>query len=174
MANEATEVVEKAGIPQLDFSSFPNQIFWLVVFIVALYFIVGRVVIPRIRGIIDQRGRRIEDDFDEAGKLVAEAQKIEQENLKTIEAARRKAEAISTESRNRILERRNEAFEIANGKIAGIVTESERRIKQIRSRAQDDIAEISNVVAIEIVSNAFPDRNHSDLVRSVVKSKLEG
>ena len=66
MANEATEVVEKAGIPQLDFSSFPNQIFWLVVFIVALYFIVGRVVIPRIRGIIDQRGRRIEDDFDEA------------------------------------------------------------------------------------------------------------
>jgi hypothetical protein len=30
------------GMPQLDFSTFPNQIFWLVVTLIAIYFILTR------------------------------------------------------------------------------------------------------------------------------------
>jgi F-type H+-transporting ATPase subunit b len=35
------------GMPQLDFSTFPNQIFWLVVTLVAIYFILSK---SRCRG----------------------------------------------------------------------------------------------------------------------------
>jgi F-type H+-transporting ATPase subunit b len=31
------------GMPQLDFSTFPNQIFWLIVTLVAIYFILDKV-----------------------------------------------------------------------------------------------------------------------------------
>ncbi|MFN4098278.1 MAG: hypothetical protein ACK4GT_00740, partial [Pararhodobacter sp.] len=36
------------GMPQLDLSTFPNQIFWLAVTLVALYLILSRVALPRI------------------------------------------------------------------------------------------------------------------------------
>ena len=38
----------RAGMPQLDPAIFPNLIFWLVVALVALYFILSRVALPRI------------------------------------------------------------------------------------------------------------------------------
>ena len=43
MATQDAEHAAEAsvGMPQLDFSTFPNQIFWLVVSIVVLYFIVA-------------------------------------------------------------------------------------------------------------------------------------
>jgi F-type H+-transporting ATPase subunit b len=33
-------------MPQFDFSTFPSQIFWLVITFVALYFALGRTAIP--------------------------------------------------------------------------------------------------------------------------------
>jgi len=39
------------GMPQLDFSTFANQIFWLVVALIAIYLILTRVALPRIDGI---------------------------------------------------------------------------------------------------------------------------
>ncbi|MEO0692954.1 MAG: F0F1 ATP synthase subunit B', partial [Pseudomonadota bacterium] len=44
MATETTGAEEAAtGLPQLDFSTFPNQIFWLIVTLVAIYLILNRV-----------------------------------------------------------------------------------------------------------------------------------
>ena len=39
---------EAAGMPQLDFATFPNQIFWLLVTLVVIYLILSRVVLPRV------------------------------------------------------------------------------------------------------------------------------
>ena len=40
------------GMPQLDFSTFSNQIFWLIVTLVAIYFILSRLALPRIAGVL--------------------------------------------------------------------------------------------------------------------------
>jgi F-type H+-transporting ATPase subunit b len=37
---------EAAGMPQLEFSTFPNQIFWLVIALIAIYLILSRVALP--------------------------------------------------------------------------------------------------------------------------------
>ena len=42
-------------MPQLDFSTFPNQIFWLVVTLVVIYLVLSRVALPRIGGILAER-----------------------------------------------------------------------------------------------------------------------
>jgi F-type H+-transporting ATPase subunit b len=44
-----------AGMPQLDFSTFPNQIFWLVVTLVVIYLILSRVALPRIGAVLAER-----------------------------------------------------------------------------------------------------------------------
>ena len=40
------------GMPQLDFSTFGNQIFWLVVTLVAIYLILDRIALPRIAEVL--------------------------------------------------------------------------------------------------------------------------
>ncbi|MEM9552439.1 MAG: F0F1 ATP synthase subunit B', partial [Pseudomonadota bacterium] len=40
------------GMPQLEISTFPNQIFWLVVTLVVIYLILSRVALPRIGSIL--------------------------------------------------------------------------------------------------------------------------
>ena len=44
----AEGAAEAAGMPQLDFSTFPNQMFWLVVTLVIIYLVLSRVALPRI------------------------------------------------------------------------------------------------------------------------------
>ena len=67
MADKVEGVAETApGMPQLDFSTFPNQIFWLCVTLVVLYLILSRVALPRIATVLSERHGAIQRDLDKA------------------------------------------------------------------------------------------------------------
>ena len=63
------ELVE-SGMPQLNFDSYASQIFWLVVALVALFFILKSVALPRIASGLEERSDAIEDDLDRAAELI--------------------------------------------------------------------------------------------------------
>ena len=42
-------------MPQLEISTFPSQIFWLVVSFLILYIIMAKVIVPRISSVIKNR-----------------------------------------------------------------------------------------------------------------------
>ena len=44
-AEAAGHAAKSAGMPQLDFATFPNQIFWLAVALVIIYLILSRVAL---------------------------------------------------------------------------------------------------------------------------------
>ena len=57
----AAKIAEKGdsvGMPQLDFTTFPNQIFWLVVTLIVIYFILTRIALPRIGAVLAERRER--------------------------------------------------------------------------------------------------------------------
>ena len=70
MATETTEghglpetAAEAPGMPQLDFSTFPNQIFWLVVTLVVIYLVLSKVALPRIASVLAERQGTITNDL---------------------------------------------------------------------------------------------------------------
>ena len=65
-----------AGLPQMEVSLFPSQIFWLVITFGILYLFMWRIAIPRIGNIIEERQDNIANDIDEAENLKTEAEKI--------------------------------------------------------------------------------------------------
>src|SRR6056300_1233286 len=65
---------EATGLPQLDITTWPNQLFWLVVTFGIGYIIMSRMITPRIGNVIEQRGRTIQDDLNRAKEAEAEAQ----------------------------------------------------------------------------------------------------
>ena len=59
---------EASGMPQLDFATFPNQIFWLLITLVVIYLILSRVVLPRVGSVLSERQGTItnEEQLDAA------------------------------------------------------------------------------------------------------------
>ena len=68
-AEGTAEAAQSGGMPQLDFSTFPNQIFWLLVALVIIYVILSQIGLPRIAGILADRQGRITRDIEAAEKL---------------------------------------------------------------------------------------------------------
>ena len=51
------------GMPQLDFATFGNQIFWLLVVLAVIYWVLSRIALPRIGGVITDRQGAITGDL---------------------------------------------------------------------------------------------------------------
>ena len=67
------------GMPQLDFSTFPNQIFWLVVFCVVLFAIVKFFIIPRMEDIFANRRKIIDGNIAKAEEIRIRVSEIEKQ-----------------------------------------------------------------------------------------------
>ena len=50
-------------MPQLEITTFPSQIFWLVVSFLMLYLIMSRIIIPRISSVIKSRESEIKNNI---------------------------------------------------------------------------------------------------------------
>ena len=61
------------GMPQLDPTWFPSQLFWLAVSFVALYAVVSLIITPRVAGVLKTRASAIDEAIALAEKLKKEA-----------------------------------------------------------------------------------------------------
>src|SRR5262249_58102263 len=70
---EATEHVppseQGGGFPPFQKDTFPSQILWLALFFIALYLLMSRIGLPRVRGILESRQQRIAGDISAAERL---------------------------------------------------------------------------------------------------------
>lgn len=64
---------EKAAVPQFNPSSYPSQLFWLVVCFAVLYILMAKIALPRVGFVVEQRAARIEQDVTAAKVAAAEA-----------------------------------------------------------------------------------------------------
>jgi hypothetical protein len=90
------------GMPQLDFSTFPNQIFWLIVTLVAIYFILDKIALPRIASVLAERQGTLTNDLAAAEDLKRQAVEAEEAYNKALADARAEAQRIAEETRAEI------------------------------------------------------------------------
>ena len=60
----------EAGLPQLDISTWPSQIFWLVVIFGVGYVMMAKVVTPKIGTVLEDRRTRLNGDLSKALSLI--------------------------------------------------------------------------------------------------------
>ena len=66
-------------MPQLEISTFPSQIFWLVVSFLLLYLILSKIIVPRIASVLKDRENEIKNNFELSEKLYKKTESINQE-----------------------------------------------------------------------------------------------
>jgi len=69
----------KAGLPQLDLSTYPSLMFWAVISLIIGYFLMSFLVAPNIKSILNLRETNIQNDLVKAKASTQENEKIKQE-----------------------------------------------------------------------------------------------
>ena len=69
---------DKAGLPQLDFNTYPSLIFWSIVFLIIGYFLMRYLVTPNIKSILNIRETNIQNDLVKAKTSSQETEKIKE------------------------------------------------------------------------------------------------
>ena len=89
-----------SNMPQMDFSNPLNlaQVVWLVIILVALYFILANWALPGVGSVLADRAHRIQVDLDAAHGAKAEADAAIAELHAAIKAARDEAQAEVTKA----------------------------------------------------------------------------
>ena len=167
-----TSGAETAGMPQLDFSSFPNQIFWLITALVAIYFILSRIALPRMGAVMAERSGTITNDLAAAEDLKARAAEAEAAYDRSLASARSEAGRIVAEARAEIQGELDEAIATADEEIAARSAESERAIARIRESAADSVREVARDTAREILG-AMGFEPEGERVDAAVDARVE-
>ncbi len=172
---DAEQVVEASvGMPQLDFATFPNQIFWLVVSIVVLYFIVAKVALPRIGSVIEDRHNAVANDIEQAAEFKRKAEEAEAAYNAALAEARAQAMQIAGEAKAEIKADVDAAIAKADAEIAAKAAESAVRIDEIRASALKAIEEVAGVAANDIVAAIMPTAADDKALKAAVAARLKG
>jgi F-type H+-transporting ATPase subunit b len=171
-----TEVLHEAevGMPQLDVAIYPNLIFWLVVAMLALYFILSRVALPRIGTVLAERNDAIANDIEMAALLKRRAEEAEAAYNAALAQARDEAHKIAAETKAGIDKELAGLLAKADAEIAVRTGESEKRIAEIRDNAARSVEEVARDTAAAIVEAMLPGTADQAAVDAALANRLKG
>jgi F-type H+-transporting ATPase subunit b len=162
------------GMPQLDFSTFPNQIFWLCVTLVIIYFIVSRIALPRIATVLAERQGAIQRDLDKAEEMKRGAVDAEAAYNKALADARGQANEIVAEAKADIQKDLDKAIAKADAEIAAKAAESDKAIQEIRASAVKSVQSVANTAAADIVKAVMPGAGDAKTIKAAVAARMKG
>lgn len=169
------EVVEKAkgGMPQLDFATFPNQIFWLIVTLVVIYLVLSRIALPRISAVLAERSGTITNDIAAAEELKQKAVEAEVAYQQALTDARAQAGAIVAEAKAEIQADLDVEIKKADAQIAAKAAESEKAIAEIRDGAVKSVTQVAKDTAKELVA-AMGGSADAKTITAAVAARMKG
>jgi F-type H+-transporting ATPase subunit b len=179
MSTTTTEVAgaahdaAKAGMPQLDITTFPNQIFWLLVTLVTIYLILSRVALPRIGGTLANRKGTITADLAAAEELKQKAVAAEAAYNEALANARSEAAKIIAAAKADIQADLNKAIAKADAEIAAKTAESAARIDEIKAGAMAAVETVAKDTAAELVG-ALGGTADASAISAAVAARLKG
>lgn len=161
------------GMPQLDVTTFGNQIFWLLVVLAVIYWVLSRIALPRIGGVISDRQGAVTGDLMAAEEFKQKAKEAEAAYDKALADARAEAQKIVAANKADIQKELNAAIAHADAEISARAAESEKRIAEIRATASEDAREVARDVTAALVEN-FGGSVDQNQVNDVVDQRLKG
>lgn len=148
--NGAPTDAASGGLPQLDFSTWAGQIFWLVITFGILYLVLAKFILPRLAtGIVDRKDR-IHDDLDSAANMQREAEEAEKSYNQTLAAARAKAHNVAETTRSAVDAEIKTEVDAAEADMDRQAAAAEARISELRAKAMSNVEGIASDAAGDI------------------------
>ena len=132
------------GLPQLDTSTWPSQLFWLVVLFAAGYILMAKFVTPRIGNVLEVRRAKLDEDLGKARSASEDATRIRAEYEAELDAARIVAADIAKQAAAEATKHVEASEAKIAKKLSEKVAKAEAKLATARGEA---MANLNNVAA---------------------------
>ena len=164
---------EVDGLPQLDFTTYTSQIFWMFVAFIILYVNFSKKTLPEISGAVETRRDKVEGDLDNAKDLKEQADKVHAEYEQALQAARAKASDTFKTVEDEIKANNNARLNAFKDRANKLTQDTEASIIKAKTVAMADTqsvaAEIASIAAEKIVGIPADFKQAETLVKSINK-----
>ncbi len=133
----------KAGLPQLDFDTYPSLVFWSVVSLIIGYILMKYLVTPNIKSILNSRETNIQNDLVKAKTSSQETEKIKENIINSQTELKSKSQLIL-----------NQALSETKQNIEKKEKDINQKLNEKVAKAEKQIMETQKLVIKEVISNA--------------------
>ncbi|WP_033924056.1 F0F1 ATP synthase subunit B family protein [Sphingomonas sp. 35-24ZXX] len=161
-------------MPQIDqiMSTYGSQFFWLVITFGLIYFVIGRSMLPKIQGTVDQRKAKVAGDLAAARAAHARADEIEEEYRLAHAKARDAALAVTAEAKAKGAREAEVKVREADVGIASHLADAEAAIAAQQAAALTEIEAVAVEAAQDIIARLTPAKITKPQVNRAVKGAL--
>jgi len=142
---------DEGGLPQMDTSTYPSQLFWLFVCFAVLYVVMSKVSLPRVGETLERRRSQKDGDLAQAADLNDSAERVKAEYERSLaraqETAAASASAAERDMSNNIAAEQSKFADSARKRLAT----AEQNIVKAKMDALNSLADISADIAADIV-----------------------
>ena len=168
---------ESQGLPQLDFSTWPTQIFWLIVTFAIGYILMARMVVPNIGAVLEERRERISSDIEQAKAADADAKSMQSKYEAELAEARTKAADAAKQALDEAKAENEKAEAELTAKLAKKIKTAETKLAKAREEAlagideaaQETVADIASQVAGVKVTAAEAKKTVASVAKAMAK-----
>jgi F-type H+-transporting ATPase subunit b len=168
-----TEVPPKGHFPPFQVDTFASQLFWFAIAFVLLYFIISRLGIPRVSGIMEARRQSVEGDLAEARRLKESSDAAIGAYEKALADARSRAQALANETREKHATDAEAARHDLDATLNNRVTQAEQAIAVRRTAAMANVQDIAVETAAAIVERLTGNAPAKDDITKAVAGTMK-
>jgi F-type H+-transporting ATPase subunit b len=147
---EHTEA-HSGAFPPFETSGFLAQIIWLALAFGLLYYLMDKVALPRLRGILHDRAERLRSDLDKAQAMKSEADAAGVAYEAALRDAQNKARDIAQATRNQLAAEADAKRKALEDELNTKLAASESTIRSRTQAAMGNVRAIAGETAAAIV-----------------------
>ncbi len=160
---------ESGGMPQLNPEFWISQIFWLTLTFGLLYFVLSKLILPKISSNLELRKSQIQENIEAAEKQRMDSESKLKEYDNIILKSKLKAKSLFSDAREKVLKDINLKKENLDKEIDEEIKKAEQEIKALKKDAATKI----NKIAIEMSSELVKKLIGADVNNSSISAIVE-
>lgn len=159
---------EKAGFPPMNPEFFASQILWLAITFGVFYYVLNKVIVPRLSAILENRRDRIAVDLDAAERMRADADEAQAAYEQELAAARENSHRIAIQARESARADADAQRKRIEGELDARLEAAQARIDDVKTQALAEVDVIATDAAEAILTDvAGLSVNREDVSRAV-------
>lgn len=155
-------------------SIFPYipEVVWAIINFLVLFFILKKFLFGPILGMMEQRRKEIAENLTKADEAQREAEKLRQDYLDQMAAARKEAQDIITQANKAGDAVRAELLEETRAQASSLLSKAQETIHREKDKAlaelREEVASLAILAASKVIDKALTMDDHGRLVKDFV------
>ena len=163
---------EPEGMPQLDFTTYPSLIFWLLVTFSFTFIMLKFFITPQISDTLETRQNKISSDLETAKKFRDEAELNRLDQEKALKESRLEAQKKYKNIIDKIKLKISKDEVILTSKLKPIIDKGEKEILDLRKEVLNKISETSTEISIDITKKIVNKKISLEDIKKVVNKNI--